>query len=167
MKQLIGAMLVGVVTSVGALPASWKLSEVRSYNNVPAGYIYYTESIGTQKTPDAKVVTGLRLVCSMDPVQSPIISVFWNTLTGSAPVGAMVSIDRKPISFGSPILWDRAGPLLIRSSRVSTELLQAMKTGKYFKITWQTSGTIRETIFDLSQFQQGLSEFNRVCKSKL
>lgn len=157
------------VSTATAETHDWQITEVSGANNTVAGYIYHIGSIGTQVTKAEKIATSLRIVCSATaPTDSPLITIFWNTMTGNTSQLVETRVNGRIIQVGQPQRWDQDGPLLIRQVSESRELVMALKSSKDIEFMWiSPNGVRRITMFDLRNFNIHLHEFNALCKSNL
>lgn len=170
MRKIIATLFLGISFSAfGQIPNSWSITEVTNAIGDPRGYILHTESIGRQVgiLPE-KSVTGLRILCSVVTTESPIIGIYWNSMTGSGPEYIEIKVDGKKIGTGEKTKWDRDSFILYQQLNKSSTLLQAMKTGRTIHFSWESSGSVkRETAFDLRDFNAEFPTFNEKCKNKL
>ena len=176
MKFLFAGLLTACfVSSAFAQSGGWKLTKVESPNKFVAGFIYHTESVGTQTNGGrvTKAVTGLRLVCSgpdyvAQKTDVPIIAIYWNTMAGGSQQSLNVRVDGKVVELGQAQQWNQDGQLLYRTLDESRALIQAMKLGRSVSFEWAgTDGSKRQTIFNLSDFKSDLAEFNESCKTQI
>lgn len=173
-KKLFVALVSIFALSAMAQSSDWKLTTVPGADRGTVGYIYHTNSIGTQVgAKTMKVVTGLRLVCTAEGFTAnknsePIIALYWNTMTGSIPQFLDIKVDGRQVATGQEIRWDQDGPLLMRTINSSRTLIQSMKTGNRISFQWTgTDAVQRTTVFDLRDFRSNLSEFNTLCKTQI
>ena len=133
----------------------------------PVGYIYHTYSSGTQVSAGKteKVVSGLRLVCSLkgEPM-APIIAVYWDSkIQSTDPYNRIEwAVDGHPYATG---VWVHDSKIIYSGIPAEHDLYNALKVGKIAKVGWVSSdGIKRETTFDLTEFKTHLKEFETVCK---
>ena len=168
--------LILSIMSVGAYATDWKIIEVKNTDKTAiAGYIYYTEAVGTKfGLNKEKVTTGFRFVCSSKEYRvventEPIIAIFWEgSPHGTTFQQVEVKIDGKEIQMPQPQRWTQEGPLLYRKISESKSFIQAMRSGKYVSFSWMgTDAYRRTTIFDLQYFTMYFSEFMTKCEIQL
>lgn len=171
MKNLLAILSSFIALSAAAQSSDWKLTPVPGADRGTVGYIYHTSAQGTQS--GTKVITGLRLVCTVDGFTAnkqsdPIIGLYWNTMTGNIPQLLNIKVDGRQVGTGEELRWHQDGPLLLRTIAESRTLLQAMKTGNKISFQWTGTDSInRSTIFDLKDFRSDLNEFNDICKTQI
>ncbi len=116
-----------------------------------------------------KVVSGLRLVCSTKTLPAmgseSIIAVYWNGMFGNTNQKIDVKVDGKSIHLTTP--WDQDNQIVFRKISESTEMIQAMKTGRNITFNWVgTDSAKRITTISLRDFNQRFGEFNNSCKTQ-
>lgn len=171
---VVGFLAACSIGSAFAQAGAWKLTKVETPNKSVAGFIYHTESVGTQTSGSrvTKAVTGLRLVCSgMESAQGtevPLIAIYWNTMQGGGQQSLNVRVDGKAVELGQSQQWSQDSQLLYRPLGESRGLIQAMKLGRSVSFEWiGADGSKRQTIFNLSDFRSDLAEFNTSCKTQI
>ncbi len=169
MKKLFVALTSVFALSAMAQSSDWKLTAVPGADNGTVGHIYHTSAVGTQTGANiTKVVTGLRLVCTVHGDHKPVIALYWNTMVGNIPQFLDIKVDGRQVSSTNESRWIQDGPLLVRSVEESRTLLQSMKTGGKISFQWTGTDAVRRTtIFDLRDFKSNLSEFNALCKTQI
>jgi hypothetical protein len=165
-RKLFGIVSILVAGSVQAQALGWNVSEVLGKDKTPVGYIYHSSAVGTQVgTKTEKVITGLRLVCSIKSSEGPAIALYWNGMFGNTPQSVDVKVDGRKIAQSTP--WDQDGPLLFRKIADSQELMQGLKTGRAVSFEWTQSGVKRTTVISLKDFNSGFGEFKTSCKTQI
>jgi hypothetical protein len=172
---LAGLLTACCISSAFAQSGGWKLTKVEAPNKSVAGFIYHTESVGTQTSGSriTKAVTGLRLVCSgpefiAQGTEVPLIAIYWNTMQGGSQQSLNVRVDGKTVELGQAQQWRQDGQLLYRPLSESAALIQAMKLGRAVSFEWNSSdGSKRQTVFNLGDFRSDLAEFNTSCKTQI
>lgn len=107
---LLSAFCIGFVF---AQAGGWTFTKVETPNKSIAGFIYHTESVGTQTNGSRviKSVTGLRLVCAgpefvTQGKEVPLIAIYWNTMQGGSQQTLNVRVDGKVLELGQALLWN-------------------------------------------------------------
>ncbi len=115
---VVGLLAACCIGSAFAQAGAWKLTKVETPNKSVAGFIYHTESVGTQTSGSrvSKAVTGLRLVCSgpdfvAQAAEAPLIAIYWNTMQGGGQQSLNVRVDGKAVELGQSQQWNQDGQL--------------------------------------------------------
>lgn len=164
MKKIIGLIALCFASLTFAQSADWNLSEVKGKDNMPVGYIYHNYSVGTQTgATTEKVVTGLRLICSISPRAVPIVAVFWDgTLSTEAPQHLIWSVDGKTVVTGT---WRQEDHIIYRMTSETMALVNALRTGHVAIVSWTGVDAVRRnTAFNVTDFEAHLKDFNTACK---
>lgn len=171
MRKLIGILALVAASNVAAQATAWNISEIKGKDNSVVGYIYHSSAVGTQiKDKTEKVVSGLRLVCSTKSAvamgsSESIIAIYWNGMFGNTNQKIDVKVDGKAVNLTTS--WDQDNQIVFRKISESTEMIQAMKTGRNITFSWTgTDSAKRITTVSLHNFNQKFSEFNNSCKTQ-
>jgi len=164
-RKLFGIVAALFATGAMAQASGWNLSEVPAKDKSVAGYIYHSSAVGTQvgATP-AKVISGLRLVCSAKGNDDPVIAIYWNGMFGNTPQNVDIKVDNRKIPQATP--WDQDGPILVKKLAGEQELLQALRTGKSVTFEWTSGSVKRTTIISLKDFNTSYGEFKTSCRNQ-
>ncbi len=160
MRIILTTLLIFLSTTCFAVQPNWRMSPVQGKDQL-AGYIYHTSAVGRQSDVTKKIFTSLRLICSLKG-GAPIVALYWNSgLYTNEDV--IVSITAEGKEVGQPATWTNDNGLLYRNIADSSELMEALGTGKIIKFQWVTNDTTQYmTAFSVSGID--LADFNTKCK---
>lgn len=161
--------IAAFVLCTSAYAQKWELTEITSKDKSVVGYIYHTSTIGTQTGPKTeKVISGLRLVCSLKSQGTPLVVIFWDKMLGIGPQILRIKIDSKEFVESSKYQWMQDGNILVREINESQSLFLALKNARSFSINWTSNDNItRTSIFDVSAMSSQISNFATVCNASI
>jgi hypothetical protein len=169
MKKIVCG-IISILFSSAAFCQSvpWTLTEVKDKTDI-AGYIYHTESLGTQYgVKNEKIFTSLRFACSPKSSAPPLIIIMWDSplLKGSSTQLVYAIVDNKIIP--SYDQWDQDENIVYKPIHDTDVIMQQLKIGNVVTFTWTDNSGIRlTTAFDLQNMKKGLIEFNKVCNTHI
>jgi len=164
----MGLLSLCISLNVLARDPNWKIIKITGKDSAPVGYMYETGSVGHQTfgSRTEKLVTGLRIICSVASKESPVIGVFWNTMQAEDIQHISIKIDKK--QYSEKLEWFPDQSILWRNTSELNSLIQSLKNGQMVDFEWTDKNNVnRRTIFDLRSFNSHLNEFNTLCKIKL
>lgn len=165
-KKLASAIIAFMCLTAFTQAPVWTITKVVGKDKTIAGYIYYTNGVGTEiGSKTTKVFSSLRLVCSTTAsAAAPLIVLFWDGMHGISQPSTSITINGKSVMY----TWSQEDNILIRDSADSIQLMKSLKNTHQVKIEWVGDDAIkRKVIMDVSGINAQINDFNTVCKSHI
>lgn len=161
MKLILTFLMLALASAGIAAGPKWGFSRIDDSAAVVAGYVYYTDAIGTSSTNSVirKVRSSLRLVCSAT-FGDPILLVNWqDQFPADADIAVATYLDN--------VLIDKSN-WQIDKNVIYTNLENVSvgkKSAKFIKLTWSVGSTNYTAGYNMSGFDLG--KFTSICSGSL